>query len=85
MFAVGTIIIGSLRLSFWDLGGQEELQSLWHKYFNDSHALIFVVDSCDTDRFQKVEEAFSKRKNDILVPGRHFSRRFLCMNYLKNS
>lgn len=60
IIAVGTIVVGSLRLSFWDLGGQEELQSLWHKYFEDSQALIFVVDSCDPDRFPEVGEAFSK-------------------------
>ncbi|XP_072917820.1 ADP-ribosylation factor-related protein 1 isoform X2 [Hemitrygon akajei] len=28
---IGTIDIGSARLMFWDLGGQEELQSLWDK------------------------------------------------------
>lgn len=29
--AVGTIDVGKARLMFWDLGGQEELQSLWDK------------------------------------------------------
>lgn len=67
IIAVGTIVVGSLRLSFWDLGGQEELQSLWHKYFEDSQALIFVVDSCDPDRFPEVAEAFSKFINDISI------------------
>ena len=28
---VGKIDLGSVRLNFWDLGGQEELQSLWDK------------------------------------------------------
>lgn len=28
---VGKIDIGHVRLNFWDLGGQEELQSLWDK------------------------------------------------------
>lgn len=28
---VGTIDVGKARLMFWDLGGQEELQSLWDK------------------------------------------------------
>ena len=28
---VGKIDIGGIRLNFWDLGGQEELQSLWDK------------------------------------------------------
>lgn len=30
-FVVGTIDVGKTRLMFWDLGGQEELQSLWDK------------------------------------------------------
>ncbi|VDI72973.1 Hypothetical predicted protein, partial [Mytilus galloprovincialis] len=28
---IGKIDIGRVRLNFWDLGGQEELQSLWDK------------------------------------------------------
>ena len=28
---VGTIDVANARLMFWDLGGQEELQSLWDK------------------------------------------------------
>uniref|UniRef100_A0A915Q533 ADP-ribosylation factor-related protein 1 n=1 Tax=Setaria digitata TaxID=48799 RepID=A0A915Q533_9BILA len=64
---VGTIIVGSTRLNFWDLGGQEELQSLWHKYFEDSQALIFVVDSCDPDRFSEVGKTFKLIMNSEAV------------------
>ncbi|XP_051685080.1 ADP-ribosylation factor-related protein 1 isoform X4 [Oryctolagus cuniculus] len=28
---IGTVDVGKARLMFWDLGGQEELQSLWDK------------------------------------------------------
>lgn len=31
LLTVGTIDVGKARLMFWDLGGQEELQSLWDK------------------------------------------------------
>ncbi|KAM3715822.1 ADP-ribosylation factor-related protein [Dirofilaria immitis] len=55
---VGTVVLGSLCLTFWDVGGQKELQSLWEKYFVDCQALIFVVDSCDSDRFSEVGEVF---------------------------
>ena len=57
---VGEIDIGSVRLNFWDLGGQEDLRSLWHQYFKDSHALIFVVDSCDVSRFEDAAKAFQQ-------------------------
>lgn len=50
--------MGPLRLNFWDLGGQEELHSLWQKYFEDSHAMIFVIDACDVDRLSDVKTAF---------------------------
>ncbi|VDD88449.1 unnamed protein product [Enterobius vermicularis] len=57
---VGEIEVGSMRLNFWDLGGQEDLRSLWHQYFEDCHALIFVVDSCDVGRFKNVAKTFEK-------------------------
>ena len=28
---VGAISMGGIKLNFWDLGGQEELQPLWEK------------------------------------------------------
>ena len=35
--SVGKIDMGKTRLNFWDLGGQEELQSLWDKVkYNNS-------------------------------------------------
>ncbi|MFH4974262.1 hypothetical protein AB6A40_000971 [Gnathostoma spinigerum] len=55
---IGKIDVGSVRLNFWDLGGQKDLHSLWHKYFEDSHALIFIVDSSDMHRFPEVSHAF---------------------------
>lgn len=55
---IGQLAIDSrTRLKFWDLGGQTELQSLWEKYYDEAHAIIFVVDSTDRDRIQAVREA----------------------------
>lgn len=57
---IGKIDLGSVRLNFWDLGGQEELQSLWDKYYAESHAVIYIVDSVDKDRIEESKEAFDK-------------------------
>lgn len=35
---VGTVDVGKARLMFWDLGGQEELQSLWDKVRQMPHS-----------------------------------------------
>lgn len=32
-------------LIFWDLGGQAGLRSIWDKYYAESHAILYVVDS----------------------------------------
>lgn len=45
-------------MKFWDLGGQTELQSLWDKYYMESHGVIFLIDSSDPDRFDETKEAF---------------------------
>lgn len=46
---VGTIDVGKTRLMFWDLGGQEELQSLWDKVgdvFLKNTSFFFFRDVC---------------------------------------
>lgn len=57
---IGEINTAGVKLNFWDLGGQEELQSLWDKYYAESHAVIYIVDSSDRDRIPESKETFGK-------------------------
>lgn len=57
---LGEIETSNVRLRFWDLGGQEELQSLWDKYYAESHAIIYLVDSYDRERLHESKETFSR-------------------------
>lgn len=57
---IGKIDIAGISLNFWDLGGQEELQSLWDKYYAESHAVIYIVDSNDRERIPESKETFDK-------------------------
>ena len=34
----------------WDLGGQSSIRPYWRCYYPNTDAIIFVVDSADTDR-----------------------------------
>ncbi|XP_066901986.1 ADP-ribosylation factor-related protein 1 [Halyomorpha halys] len=68
---IGKIDVSGIRLNFWDLGGQEELQSLWDKYYAESHAVIYIVDSNDRERIDESKETFDKMiasENLIGVP-----------------
>nr|XP_020016630.1 ADP-ribosylation factor-related protein 1 isoform X4 [Castor canadensis] len=55
---IGTVDVGKTRLMFWDLGGQEELQSLWDKYYAECHGVIYVIDSTDEERLSESKQAF---------------------------
>ncbi|XP_065911917.1 ADP-ribosylation factor-related protein 1-like [Dysidea avara] len=46
---IATVDIRSHRMILWDLGGQEDLQQLWDKYYGECHGVVYVVDSCDTE------------------------------------
>ena len=37
----------NVRLQVWDLGGQENLRSAWDAYYQNTEAVIYVVDSAD--------------------------------------
>ncbi|KAI8927007.1 ADP-ribosylation factor family-domain-containing protein [Entophlyctis helioformis] len=62
---VGKVDVHRIRINFWDLGGQRELQSIWEKYYSECHAVVFVVDSTDRARIEEVKETLEKViKND---------------------
>ena len=44
------------RLSFvgFDIGGQSSIRKLWHNYFENADAIVFVIDSSDHPRFGEV-------------------------------
>jgi len=55
---IGKIDVGNIRMLFWDLGGQEELRTLWDKYYSESHGIIYLIDSADPERFDESKDAF---------------------------
>uniref|UniRef100_A0A8D1NPJ4 ARF related protein 1 n=1 Tax=Sus scrofa TaxID=9823 RepID=A0A8D1NPJ4_PIG len=66
---IGTVDVGKARLMFWDLGGQEELQSLWDKYYAECHGVIYVIDSTDEERLCESKCAFEKMVTSEALDG----------------
>jgi ADP-ribosylation factor 1/2 len=48
-FNVESVEYKNLKFTVWDVGGQSKLRPLWRHYYTGTQALIFVVDSNDTD------------------------------------
>lgn len=55
-FNVETVAHKNVKFNMWDVGGQERLRPLWRHYFPATTALIFVIDSHDTERLNEAKE-----------------------------
>ncbi|CED82127.1 GTP-binding ADP-ribosylation factor-like protein yARL3 [Phaffia rhodozyma] len=55
---VGKISLPSTILQFWDLGGQRDIRSIWSKYYEECHAVVYVVDAADEARLEEGWEVF---------------------------
>ncbi|EOR01252.1 ADP-ribosylation factor-like protein 1 [Wallemia ichthyophaga EXF-994] len=49
-FNVESIDYNGLKLNVWDLGGQTSIRPYWRCYYANTQAIIYVVDSTDTER-----------------------------------
>ena len=55
---VGKISLPSTILKFWDLGGQKGIRSIWPRYYDDCHAVVYVIDAEDRERLGEGWEVF---------------------------
>ena len=55
---IGRITLSSSVLQFWDLGGQREIRGLWEKYYLESSAVCFVIDSTAKERLEECWSVF---------------------------
>ncbi|EOD20037.1 ARL1, ARF-like GTPase [Emiliania huxleyi CCMP1516] len=49
-FNVETVTYQNLRFQVWDLGGQTSIRPYWRCYYQNTNAIIYVVDSADAER-----------------------------------
>ena len=49
-FNVETLQYKNIKFQVWDLGGQTSIRPYWRCYYPNTDAIIFVVDSSDTER-----------------------------------
>jgi ADP-ribosylation factor-like protein 3 len=47
------------KLNIWDVGGQREIREYWTNYFENTDALIYVVDSTDKARLEETSQELS--------------------------
>ncbi|KZV68924.1 ARF/SAR superfamily [Peniophora sp. CONT] len=55
-FNIKTFVHNNYTLNVWDVGGQRTLRPYWRNYFEQTDALVWVVDSGDRLRMQDCKE-----------------------------
>ncbi|CAI0403418.1 unnamed protein product [Linum tenue] len=64
---IGRLEVSNSKLVFWDLGGQIGLRSIWEKYYEEAHAVVYVIDAACPSRFEDAKSALEKvlRHDDL--------------------
>lgn len=65
-FNVETVEYKNINFTVWDVGGQDSIRPLWKHYYQNTDALIFVVDSADIgeDRIGKARDELHNLLNE---------------------
>ncbi|KAJ1893780.1 hypothetical protein LPJ66_005563 [Kickxella alabastrina] len=67
-FNITTFSLPPYVLNFWDIGGQRTIRAYWRNYFEQTDALVWVVDSADRTRLGDcAEELHALLKEDRLM------------------
>ena len=59
-FNVETVEFEKVKFTVWDVGGQDKIRQLWKHYYQNTQALIYVVDSSDKERVEIAREELQK-------------------------
>ena len=68
-FNVETLQVGKVKLTVWDVGGQEKIRTLWRHYYENVNGLVFVVDSTDRERLQEVRDELARLIDEASLQG----------------
>lgn len=65
-FNVETVEYKNINFTVWDVGGQDSIRPLWRHYYQNTDALIFVIDSADraADRIESAREELHNLLNE---------------------
>ena len=63
-FNVESVQYKHINFTVWDVGGQTKIRPLWQHYYENSDAVIFVVDSQDMGRLAEAKEELDGVLND---------------------
>lgn len=68
-FNIVTLEHEGMRLNLWDIGGQKSLRPFWRNYFEETDAIVWVVDSTALFRLEEVKQELMQVAGDERMLG----------------
>lgn len=56
-------------MNIWDIGGQREIRPYWENYYDETDAVVYVVDSADTESEGRKDE-LTTSLNQVMAEAR---------------
>lgn len=63
-FNVETVTYKNILFTIWDVGGQDKIRPLWKHYYAGTNALIYVLDSADSERIGEATQELHRVLED---------------------
>merc|ERR1712216_552672 len=68
-FNIKSLLHEGFKLNVWDIGGQKTIRPYWKNYFENTDALIYVVDSSDRRRLEEAAMELSELLEEDKLSG----------------
>jgi ADP-ribosylation factor-like protein 3 len=59
-FNIKSVARDGFKLNVWDVGGQKSIRPYWRNYYDNTDALVFVIDSADRARLEEVNAELTR-------------------------
>jgi len=59
-FNVETVAYKNVNITTWDVGGRDKIRPLWRHYYQNTDALIYMIDSNDRDRINEAHDELER-------------------------
>eukprot|EP00386_Alphamonas_edax_P003322 GDKI01010198.1.p1 GENE.GDKI01010198.1~~GDKI01010198.1.p1 ORF type:complete len:180 (-),score=69.78 GDKI01010198.1:236-775(-) len=69
-FNIKSIVQEGFKLNVWDIGGQKTIRPYWKDYFENTDALVYVIDSADRRRLKETGEELNELMQDDKLSGK---------------
>ena len=68
-FNIKSLMHSEFKLNVWDIGGQKSIRPYWRNYFDQTDALVYVIDSADSRRLEETSVELSQLLDEERLVG----------------